>query len=130
MDIGDIDLMEVADNGVMFTLLHPITRAETDIKIKIHGSDSKIYRDAQRANQNKRIKGMQKNRNFHMTADEIEIEALNMLALCTTGWENMEKDGKKVPFSPENAKLIYKENPWIREQIEEAIGDRSNFTKK
>lgn len=54
-----------------------------------------------------------------------------MLAHCITGWEfNGKKLGKyKTEFSYENALLIIKDLPWIREQVRNQVVKLRDFTK-
>ena len=144
IDIGDIDTVKGSNEGFDVELYHPGTNADIGIIITVLGKDSDEFQKITRQQNKKRMDRMSKN-GFRSgkvappSQDEIDSDNLDMLAGCTTGWKvidddgvelgTMLLDGDEVPFSTENAKKVYKRFPWIKEQIDTAIGDRSNFIK-
>ena len=61
--------------------------------------------------------------------EEIEQDGIDLLAACTTGWIGIIIEDKEIPFSTDNAVMVYERFPWIKEQVDTAIGDRANFIK-
>jgi hypothetical protein len=94
------------------------------------GSDSDEYRTTikKRFEQAQRQQAKSKKGN-EIDLDEAEDKSRDLLAKMTLSWENVEEAGKKVSCTFESAKDLYKKYPWIREQVEKFISDRSNFIK-
>jgi hypothetical protein len=68
-----------------------------------------------------------------ITPEEIEAEAVDILAALTVGWHLVDLRGDVIdlPFTQENARELYG-NPavsWLREQIDESTADRGNFSQ-
>jgi hypothetical protein len=126
----DLSTLTPADS-VEITLRHPATGVDLTtekgdpITISIHGMDSAVFQAHQKGLINKRLQ--RQTRKAAVTAEQIEEESLGTLAACISGWKNIEFDGKSLEFSRSNAKLLLGKLRWVREQLDEAIGDRSNF---
>ena len=97
------------------------------IGLRLLGKDSEIYRAAQRSVTNRRLnlKG-----NASITAERIETEANEILAKCTVAWTGIVFKGETLECNVANAKDIYKEVPWLKEQVDEFIAERANFLGK
>ena len=125
MDLNEIKIADKSEEGEVLTVLHPVTYTETDIKIRLAGSDSAKYR-----NKIKKIaekdKGKRKN-NFNL--DAAERQGAEILAACTLDWEGIQRGGVDIPFTYENAVELYSDPNlrWLREQVDEFIADRTNF---
>lgn len=117
----DVDRKEI-------DIIHPTTKKKTGIKITVLSRDSDTYRDLQKAQANVRFKQFGKRTtSASLTAEELEEESIQLLVACTVGWKNMFYDGKSVEFNQDNVRMIYERVTTIREQVDEAIHDRSNF---
>jgi hypothetical protein len=129
MDLATLNSVEACDNGATYEVVHPSTGEPLGIKITLAGIDSKIYRDAQRKLTNKRLKQTFDKRvvNKTPTSEEFEAETVDILAKCTLNWENVIWEGKELPCNYENAKIIYLNLLWLRDQIDAFINDRANF---
>lgn len=125
MDLKTLDIASPANEGVWMELEHPVTGEPLGIKIKLAGVDSDYYKKEIRRQQNKRLKKGIRN----IKAEELENEAIELLVACTLAWENVEYNGEALECKPENVRKIYKEFPWIREQVDSFINDRANFVK-
>lgn len=64
-----------------------------------------------------------------MTAEEIEESALRQLSICTVSWKGVKLDGQELECNPDNAYMLYSRLPWLKEQVDEFVGDRANFLK-
>lgn len=127
-------------DAVEVEIYNPRTKSGTGIYVTVLGKDSDVYRDTQRAQQNRRFKHLGRSRagGLQLTAEEIENEALELLVTCTKSWRSVddgksspvvELSGKALEYSPANVRALYTEVPVIREQVDDAIHDRSTFMK-
>jgi len=143
IDLGDIDTVEAANGGFEVELYHPATNEDLGIFITILGKDSDTFQKISRQQNKKRMERMSKNgfRAGKVTApsqEEIDADNLEMITACSISWRTSEEDeekatilfnGEDLPFSIGAAKKLYSARPWIKEQIDIAIGDRANFIK-
>lgn len=130
MDLNDLNLSASAELGATLNLEHPITCEPLEhdgkpLSIKLAGTDSAAYKNKQREFQNKRIQKMAKRRKVDLNSTDHEECAL--LAACTLGWSNIFDGKEKLEFSVEAAEKLYAKYGWIKEQVDEFIGDRNNF---
>ena len=65
--------------------------------------------------------------NKSATSEEFEAETIDILAKCTLSWEKVVLEGKELPCTYENAKTVYTNFIWLREQVDAFINDRANF---
>lgn len=118
-------------------IMHPVSRQPLRDKdgktayINLYSGDSEIARRHQRSVQRRRL-NMVRGRS-KLTPEELEAEAVEFLAAVTApDWYLVDFDGNviDVPFSPENARELYKEPAllWLREQVDEWVADRGNFS--
>ncbi len=131
VDLSALDSVEAANNGVEVELYSPRDGSDLGIKIFVLGRDSDKFRDKTNAQNRARVQKMQKGgfRPGNAPVDSVEKDGIELLAACTTGWENMLVEGTVVPFSEKEAIRIYTRFPWIKEQVDAAIGDRALFMK-
>lgn len=129
-DLAQFDTKAAANDGFDITLRNPITGADLDITIGVYGRDSDVFK-AINSQQNKaRLERIRRaGRVVSVDTDQMDEEVLDLLAKCSFRWSNVELDGKSLDFSTSNARTVYERFPWIREQVDQGIGDRANFTK-
>jgi hypothetical protein len=155
IDLASLDTVAASDKGARIAILHPINKEPIGIFIQLLGKHSTTFRELIRERINKRVKAesMAAKRGKNLdprTAEEVEAEALEMLVACTLGWETeiyetTEKpgekpqkvvketkptifiDGEHLPFNHQNGIKVYTRLLWLREQIDDAIGDLENF---
>lgn len=118
------------------TILDPKRRAPlVDAKgepawIELYSSDSAISRRHRRALQQRSLNTRGRSK---VTPEEIEEDALDLLAALTSGWRLLNFDGSplEVEFSIANARELYAHPGmnWLREQVDEFAGDRANFSQ-
>lgn len=127
----DIASFEADSGGEWMTILHPATREpiESDdgqqAGIRLVGQDSEEFRKASRKNTDRRLRSRQKG--TKITAEELEQDAIDLLVACTKEWRGIYRNGTPLPYSLENARMLYSTVPFIREQVDEFAGDRANF---
>jgi len=120
---------------IVVVLKHPNTYETllnddgSEMTITVYAPHSKEYKAAVHEQTNIRLKQMQVkgNRNV-ITAEELEVATITMLAKTTKGWD-ITFDGKKPEFSVEEAKSIYSKVFWLKSQVEEAISESEVFTQ-
>jgi len=132
IDLAAIDTVKGSNDGFNVSIYHPGTNEDLDISISVLGKDSDLFQKISRSQNKKRMAKMTKG-GFRNTSpvpiEEIEQDGIELLAACTTGWTGVIIDGKEIPFSADNAAMLYKRFPWIKEQVDVAVGDRANFIK-
>jgi len=144
--LASLSTTKPADAGAEISILHPTNDQPLGILITVYGADSKICKEIQRRQTNHRLElqAKQKNKKKPTTsAEQLEAEGLDLLVGCTKSWRTLIKDetgkvvdsrpeielndGEWLQCTPENARRVYEELPWIKEQIDGEISDRSNF---
>lgn len=97
------------------------------VTISLVGVDSENYQAAARASQNRRLAKINPRKVRQVTAEEMENDALEILVACTIAWEGIGWGKEDLKCTPENVRKVYANVPFIREQVDEFINDRSNF---
>ena len=120
MDIASLKPLQEVD----VKIYHPTTFQETDIVFTVSGTDSKQYRQAVRDVMVRRMATPDAD-NKEFDADEIEI-----LARCTIDFKGLLIDGKEPPKTLEGITELYKDFPWIKDQVDKFIAKKSNFFLK
>lgn len=134
MDLNKLDVVKMANEGTVLELLHPATgEVLTDEKgktpkpffVRLLGSDSDVYRNSIK----RRFERNQNKKNQKLDLDDAQIKAAELLAKCTTGCFMVE-DGKEVVCNRSEMTRLYLKYPWMREQAEEFMADRSVLMMK
>ena len=132
IDLSSIDTVAGANAGVDVQIYHPGTNEDLGITIRVLGKDSDEFQKISRAQSKKRMAKMSKGGGFrsaNVPIEEIERDSLDLLAACTKSWAGVKLEGKDLECNAANAVMIYERFPWIKEQVDTAIGDRANFIK-
>ena len=143
VDLGDLDTVGGANKGFEVELYQPATNEDLGIFITVLGRDSDTFQKIAKQQNKRRIDKMSKSgfRAGKVTApsqEEIDADNLDMLTACSMSWRTIDGDeeldtvlfeGEELTFSIGAAKKLYSARPWIKEQIDVAIGDRANFIK-
>ena len=155
MALGKFSPTEKAESGLEFTLLNPATGVplfdngdgtSSRVFVTVHGSDSKVCKNILRRQSNHRIELASKARGKRpkITAEMIEAEGLEILVGCTKSWrtETVGEDGlilrhhpgkieinegEWIEVTPENVQAAFEVLPWMKEQVDDQIGDRTDF---
>ncbi|NTX07059.1 hypothetical protein [Myxococcus sp. CA040A] len=123
------DLSSIRHRDSAEVAIHnPQTGAPTGVVVVLASADSPVARAAERELRERSLTRLQLgNRSAAATAREIESDAVDMLVRRTLGWSGFVEGGKPVPFSADAALRLYTEHPWLRRQVDDALGDRSRF---
>ena len=95
----------------------------TDMWLLLAGSDSSYHKKEI----NKQRDKMLKKKKMQRSSSEIENDNINLLAASTLDWKNVQYNGEELECNRENVRWLYKNFPAVQEQVDEFIGDRSNF---
>lgn len=107
-------------------IVRPDTGEPTNIKIAVAAPDSEKHRQVSMRIQNEQLKFSLRNKG-KATAERLAATGLELLVGVTVGWEGIAESGDPLQCTPENVRRVYTELPWIREQVDEFLGDRRNF---
>ena len=131
IDLTAIDTVKGSNEGFDVKIYHPGTMVDLGIIINVLGKDSDEFQEVLRTQSKKRLskitKGGFRVQNMTPLPEEIEADGLELLIKCTKSWSGVVIEGKDVEFSYDNVLRIYERFPWIKEQVDTAIGDRANF---
>ncbi len=125
IDLWDLDISQHAETGSKLTLHHPVSQQALAISLYLKGQDAPSYRRVIR----KQIDWQISEGKSDLTAAEMERHHIERLAAATIGWDEVLYKGAPLPFTEENAKTLYSEQIWIREQVQQFIEERANFLK-
>lgn len=129
MDLNKLDLTKASNEGTWYTLKHPVSNEDLPMKIKIIGKDSEKFIKLSEDFRRSTLEDMKANKTTEQRIQTSKDYGDTLLISCTTDWQGIELDGKKLECNPDNIKLIYQRFGWIKEQIDTAIADRANFIK-
>lgn len=136
IDLSNIDTVKGSNEGFDVQIYHPGTNEDLDISITVLGKDSDEFQKVSRTQQKKRMEKMSKGgfRNTNVPIESVEADGIQLLAAVTKSWRQGEKqtitvDGQELACTKENAVALYERFPWIKEQVDTAVGDRANFIK-
>jgi hypothetical protein len=116
------------------TLFHPATGKDllnadgTPMTVTVHGPYSERYKTVLRDQQQRRMTDMTRAAaRTNMTPEEIDAFAQELMTRCIEDWSLTLEGDDKLPFSAEAATTVLAEFPWLRDQINAAIGDVAGF---
>jgi hypothetical protein len=119
----------MADDGAVLNIVHPETEELIDgMTITLLGQDSKVYRKLQMGKQQAALNRMAKGKKaIDLDAEKLSEDSIEDLVKLTTAWTGFALDGKKLEFTPDNVRMVYTDWAWIKEQVQEFVGNRANF---
>lgn len=123
MDIADLYTTEAHNAGSEMRVKGKDGK-ETDFYIMLAGVDSDVWRDDIKQRNRKAVAAA-------MAGEAVEEvnDAPERLAAATIGWRGLVADKVKVKFTKKRAADMYRNAPYIQDQVNIFIGDRANFTK-
>lgn len=102
----------------------------SEMTITVHGPYSKKYKAISHAQQNRRLQKAQRTGGkLNLSAEEIEGAALELLIKCVDGW-NITLSGEQPDCTEAKVREVFTELPWVREQVDTALGDAQAFLGK
>lgn len=104
---------------------HPATDEPVGLVITILPDSHPQVRAASRKATNDRMLSRGK-----VTAEKLEAGRLDLLVASVGGWEwqgELTFHGEKPEFSEKALRALFKELPWVSDQVDMALGDRAEF---
>ena len=102
----------------------------SEMTITVHGPYSAKYKSISHNQQNRRLmKAQRTGGKLNLTAEEIESSATDLLVKCVDGW-NITLSGEKPECTEAKVRELFETLPWVREQVDAAIGDAQAFLGK
>lgn len=123
------DLQSIKDSmrdDMWLTIEHPVTKAPTVMRIRLASPDSEAFRRVDRRIKNRNMQAARKSKGG-LTIENLDASGLELLTGVTLGWENVTLRGEPWLFSAENARKLYEDFPFIREQVDEFLAERAHF---
>ena len=125
----DLSHLQPSNAPMPLDVLHPTSRKPIGLVLMVYGSDSDQYRAAGAARSERRMKLMKPGR-MHLTAAELEEDAIAVLVQVTAGWtweKHCTINGRQPVYCATEVEALYRALPWVAEQVDSFLGDRSNF---
>lgn len=128
MDLNDLKPVK-ADEGSVMELRHPATEELIPgMTITLMGQDSATYRTLQLAKQKSALERVSKGKSaIETNPAKLAEDTVEDLVKLTISWTGFTLEGKELKLTPENARKVYTEWQWIKEQVQEFISGRANF---
>lgn len=133
MDLSNLDTRPLSEQGSNMHVRHPVTdeplfddETGEPITICLLGDDSAELRSLLHQRQTRRIERAARTGNMTVTGEQVDADALEILCLATKSWQHIVL-GQRLECNPHNARRLYTEIPWIREQAERHKSNRKNY---
>ena len=126
-DFASRDVAAKAEEGAELEVLDPVTGEAVGVYITLAGADSAVHRKAAVNASKRRLNSQKGFRNKGFDLEKMQEESIEIFAACTLSWRGVQVDGALLPCSRDNAIKMYTRFPWLREQVEQFIGDRSAY---
>ena len=114
---------EREDEGTVVQVKDENGDTQEGVTITVAGTYSSRYRRATDAQRER----MLKSRRASLTGEQLNRQQLELVAACIISWEGFTAEGKPYPLTKENAVALLDNAPWIREEVESAMGDHSAY---
>lgn len=120
----DFSTLQLTDETRILIVKHPATGEEV-AQIELLSITADKPRRTQLIHDKRRMKDLQRNR--ALDPEAIQDESLDVLAACTVSWSGVEWQGKPLDCTRQNATMLYKALPWLREEVTRFVNDVSLF---
>lgn len=130
MELNNVNLAAQAAVGHALELVHPATGDKLGGVITVRGDESKEVQNynRKRFQELQKRERMNKGKSTDYTLAEIEDIGIESAIVRCMGWKNIKKDGIELEFNKENAEMVFRDYPWIRNQVMEAAADLNLFS--
>jgi hypothetical protein len=132
MNIFETDTKDLANQGATLELRDAQGKPllwDNDTKpvtITLYGADSDVFTAASNALVNRGIRN--RGKGIQVTAESALTDQIALLAKAVITWEGLQDGNGPFPFNEDNAKRLFRV-AYLREQVEQFINDRGNFSK-
>ncbi len=122
-DVGAFDLDQRAEKGAELTLCHPVSGKALGVSIVLRGTDAPSYRAVVRQQIDQQITEGK----VELSAAELEQRHIERLVAATVRWQGVRYHAEAMACNAGNARRLYQEQVWIREQVAQFVEDRARF---
>jgi hypothetical protein len=133
MDLMNIGTTKETTDVILYNPVNSeVLRNEdgSEMTITVHGPYSKKYKAISHAQQNRRLQKAQRTGGkLNLTAEELEASALDLLVKCVEAW-NVTIGGETPVATEAKVREVFEKLPWVREQVDAALGDAQAFLDK
>tara|TARA_R110000851_G_scaffold80673_1_gene177369 strand:+ start:3243 stop:3644 length:402 start_codon:yes stop_codon:yes gene_type:complete len=133
MDLMNIGTTKETSDVILYNPINSeilVNDDKSEMTITIHGPYSKKYKTISHAQQNRRLmKAQRTGGKLNLTAEELEASALDLLVKCVDGWK-ITLGGDKPKCTEAKVREVFETLPWVREQVDSALGDAQAFLDK
>ena len=119
------DISSIVPNERTIEIKHPATGEPIGLSINLLPASAPPVLAAQRKMINDRLQ-----RNSKTTAESMEQNRLALIESAVNGWSwrgDLTFEGKKPEFTPENLRKVLKKLTWLRDQIDQELGNDAAF---
>lgn len=133
MDLSTLDIRDAVNEGSVLELRDPQGSpifeddGKTPVTITLLGDDADAVTKINNIHANQYMRSGTGGQT--VTAEMTLTNLINKLAAATVSWSGIGLDGEDLSCTTENAKLLYRRLPWVRDQVRAFVHDRANFTK-
>jgi hypothetical protein len=100
----------------------------SEMTVTLHGPYSDRYKAVLREQQQRRMSDLTRGgRRMNLSPEEVDAYADELLLRCVDGWTIWLSDDEELKFSPDAVAPLLKEHPWIRDQLNAALGSVADF---
>jgi len=121
----DLSVIKAVDREV--ELRHPATDEGLGMYFYLRSPHSDEVRKAERSWLNKRLAKRKQN----LTAESLEAAAEAKIEAAVSGWRfdssDVTIDGEQPDFSPQTLRSLIRDHVWIRQFLDEELGDFGSF---
>lgn len=100
---------------------------DSDIVLTVASYESERVKRTAREIGNKALLEQKRNPRKGESVEAIEDRTFAIAISSIVGWEGIEMDGKPLPFTRENVRMVLEKFPFIAEQVDAAASDRALF---
>lgn len=118
------DISTITPRTRKLDIRHPATKQKIGLSVDLRPDSDPAVREVIRKQTNERLQGERPD------ADRIEANRIDVLVAAVGGWDwegEATFEGKKPTFSEPAVRQVLTRLPWIRDQIDLALGDSAAF---
>lgn len=119
------DISSIVPNERTIEIKHPASGEPIGLKITLLPASAEPVLAAQRSMINERLR-----RDVKTTAERMEANRLALIESAVKGWEwegELTFEGSKPDFTPANLRKVLKALTWLRDQIDQELGNDAAF---
>jgi hypothetical protein len=123
MDVKEFHTSKGCEDGAEMRVYNEKLGQMSDVYITVRGIDSDAYREAIQV---QRLAAFTDSYSRERTV--ITERERDLAVAATIGWKGLEKNGKELEFNEKECLNLYKQAPYIVDQVIKFAEKRANFT--